>query len=158
MFHTPHPKLLHRQAKELGIDLITIKSKAEEEKELYENLKTLLTDPMYFVLQENCGWEGETWYRAIEVTPENAEALTALKQKFEEVFLPEYSCDECPWSVWDDPVSRSYIANQGNDTLYTCEWSCLKGLLDLEKIKEIKDHEDLYKALYKCGIGDNLML
>jgi len=41
MFHTPYIKLLERQAKELGIELITLKSKAEKEKEL-EDLENLL--------------------------------------------------------------------------------------------------------------------
>jgi ABC transporter with metal-binding/Fe-S-binding domain ATP-binding protein len=41
MFHTPYPKLLERQAKEIKINLMTIKSKAEKEKELLDLEKLL---------------------------------------------------------------------------------------------------------------------
>jgi len=41
MFHTPYLELLERQAKELGITLITLKSKAEKEKELADLEKLL---------------------------------------------------------------------------------------------------------------------
>jgi len=41
MFHTPYLELLRRQSKELGIKIITLKSKAEKEKELAD-LKKLL--------------------------------------------------------------------------------------------------------------------
>jgi len=41
MFHTPYLELLERQAKEIGINLITIKSKAEKEKELLDLEKLL---------------------------------------------------------------------------------------------------------------------
>jgi len=54
MFHTPYPELLEKQAEMLGIKLITLKSKAEKEKELIDLEKLLILGKKKFNIEGIC--------------------------------------------------------------------------------------------------------
>ena len=100
---------------------------------------------MYFILEEYCDWERETWRFYIPIA-RNKDAVKYLRGRFENMG-EEYFKIVGEWM----PENEVDILVKHTFSGYMDQHNKLKGKINLERLKEFND-EDLEGDLYKGGI------
>ena len=92
-----------------------------------------------YVFEENNEWEGETWFRAFPMSPENKKFV----EKFEELSsqIEDTEEDENPYSIFIMPLNKVLDACQGEgSSSYKSEWDYLENLsLDANELTKLDD-------------------